>query len=96
VAPTSDSSDPVTYSEIGLLPPGLGLDSATGIISGTPQVRLDQRPKPQLAGGVISNVQIFACNSSGCAAQGLLFILPTGAVNISTRLSVGTVDNVLM
>ena len=45
---------------------------------------------------MITNVQIFACNSSGCAAQGAFFLLPTGAVNISTRLSVGTVDNVLI
>ena len=41
-------------------------------------------------------MQIFACNSSGCAAQGLFFLLPTGAANISTRLSVGTDDNVLI
>ena len=96
VAPTSDSSNPVTYSEIGPLPLGLGLDSTTGIISGTPQANVGLQPSPQLSGGVITNVQIFACNSSGCAAQGLLFLLPTGAVNISTRLSVGTSDNVLI
>ena len=36
VAPTSDATDPVTYSEIGQLPLGLGLNSTTGIISGTP------------------------------------------------------------
>src|SRR4030095_13812134 len=38
-APTSDSSDPVTYSEIGLLPLGLDLDPVTGIVSGTPPLR---------------------------------------------------------
>jgi hypothetical protein len=96
VAPTSDTTDPVTYSEIGPLPPGLGLDQTTGIISGTPLARVGLQPSPSLAGGVISNVQIFACNSSGCAAQGLFFLLPTGAANISTRLSVGTDDNVLI
>jgi hypothetical protein len=95
-APTSDFSDPVTYSEIGLLPPGLGLDSETGIISGTPNLSFGLQPAPALAGGVVSNVQTFACNSSGCAAQGLFFFLPTGAANISTRLSVGTDDNVLI
>ena len=96
VAPTSDSSDPVTYSEIGLLPPGLGLDPATGIISGTPQIGFGLQPVPSLAGGVVTNVQIFACNSTGCAAQGFFFLLPTGAVNISTRLSVGTGEDVLI
>jgi Putative Ig domain/Galactose oxidase, central domain/Kelch motif len=95
-APTSDSSDPVTYSEVGPLPVGLGLDPVTGIISGTPQLGPGLQPAPALAGGVVSNVQIFACNSSGCATQGLFFLLPTGAANISTRLSVGTDDNVLI
>jgi hypothetical protein len=41
-------------------------------------------------------VQLFACNSSGCAAQGLFFLLPTGAANISTRLGVGTDADVLI
>ncbi|MEO5718126.1 MAG: Ig domain-containing protein [Chthoniobacterales bacterium] len=87
-ATTSDSSDPVAYSVVGLLPPGLALDTVTGVISGT--------PTSLLPGGLVANVQIFACNSSGCAAQGLLFLLPTGAANISTRLSVGTEENVLI
>jgi hypothetical protein len=95
-APTSDSTDPVTYSEVGPLPPGLGLDPDAGIISGTPLVSRGLQPAPALAGGVVTNVQLFACNSSGCAAQGLFFLLPTGAANISTRLSVGTDANVLI
>jgi Putative Ig domain len=95
-APTSDSTDPITYSEVGPLPSGLGLDPATGIISGTPNLGAGLQPVPSLAGGIVTNVQIFACNSSGCAAQGILFLLPTGAENISTRLSVGTGDNVLI
>ncbi|MEO6970844.1 MAG: hypothetical protein ABI217_08105, partial [Chthoniobacterales bacterium] len=49
-----------------------------------------------LAGGIISNVQGFACNSSGCGVQSLFFLKPTGAANISTRLSVGTGENVLI
>ncbi len=95
-APTSDSSDPVTYSVIGALPPGLTLDTVTGIISGTPQASFELQPTPLLPGTHVGTVQLFACNSSGCAAQGLLFLLPTGAANISTRLSVGTGDDVLI
>ena len=96
VAPTSDSVDPVTYSKVGPLPPGLGLDPDAGIITGIPNLGFGLQPTPSLAGGVVTNVQLFACNSSGCAAQGLFFLLPTGAANISTRLSVGTDADVLI
>ncbi len=95
-APTQGSTDPVTYAAVGPLPAGLGLDTVDGIISGIPQVGRGSQPGPQLAGGVVSNVQVFACNSGGCAAQGLFFLFPTGAANISTRLSVGTGDDVLI
>ena len=95
-APTSDSSDPVTYSVVGPLPPVLALDTVTGIISGTPQASFELQPTPLLPGMHVGTVQLFACNSSGCAAQGLSFLLPTGAANISTRLSVGTGDDVLI
>ena len=96
VAPTSDSVDPVTYSKVGPLPPGLGLDPDAGIITGIPNLGFGLQPTPSLAGGVVTNVQLFACNSSGCAAQGLFFLLPTGAANISTRLGVGTDADVLI
>ncbi len=96
-APASGPPDSVTYAKIGPLPAGVGLDQNTGIISGTPNLGLKSPlPGPLLAGGVVTNVQIFACNSSGCAAQGLFFLFPTGAANISTRLSVGTGDDVLI
>ena len=39
---------------------------------------------------------MFACNPAGCCSQGLFFLHPAGAVNISTRLDVGTGDNVLI
>jgi Putative Ig domain/Galactose oxidase, central domain len=95
-APIPDSADPATYSRVGPLPPGLGLDPDAGIISGIPNLGLGLPPTPSLAGGVVTNTQLFACNASGCAAQGLFFLLPTGAANISTRLSVGTDADVLI
>jgi hypothetical protein len=95
-APSTDTFDPITYSEIGPLPGGLDLDANTGIISGIPTSALGLQPSPALAGGVVTNVQMFACNPAGCCAQGLFFLHPTGAANISTRLDVGTGENVLI
>lgn len=98
VAPVSDPNDPVTYTLIGNLPPGLSFDPGTGTISGTPtaQASYAGRGKP-LSGGVITNVQLFATNSKGTATKPLPFFLaPTGVVNISTRLAIGTGENVLI
>jgi hypothetical protein len=95
-APNSDTSDPITYSRVGPLPAGLGLDQDAGLISGIFSPPIGLGPGPDLAGGVVTNTQIYACNSSGCAAQGLYFFLPSGAADISTRLSVGTGNDVLI
>ena len=76
VAPASDPNDPVTYTLLGTLPPGLGFDAATGTISGTPTLRAHYAGKGKpLSGGVITNVQIFATNSKGTATKPLA-ILP--------------------
>ena len=98
---TSDPSDVTTYSLIGTLPTGLSFDPKTGTISGifngNPQN--DGRPPAwkDLSGGIISNVQLFATNSHGTSTIPLLFTLaPKGAVNISTRIAVGSGDNVLI
>jgi hypothetical protein len=50
-----------------------------------------------LSGGIITNVQLFATNSHGTSTLPLIFFLaPTGAVNIATRIAVGTNDDVLI
>jgi hypothetical protein len=97
VAPSSDLLDPVTFALIGTLPPGLSFDPVTGTISGTVQSRLGTLPSPQISGGIITNVQLFATNSHGGGTIPLLFVpAPTGAQNISTRLAVGTDADVLI
>ena len=97
VAPsTAPSSDPTTYQIIGALPQGLGFSPSSGTISGTFTGGSAARGKP-LSGGVITNVQIFARNSNGTSTLPLVFFLkPSGVVNISTRLAVGTDQNVLI
>ena len=94
----SDPSDPTVFTLIGTLPAGLTFDSQTGTISGTfTGNNLRRRPSPNLSGGIVTNVQLFATNSHGTSTLPLVFFLaPAGTVNISTRLAIGTGDNVLI
>jgi uncharacterized delta-60 repeat protein len=96
----SDPSDVTTYTLIGTLPDGLFFDPQTGIISGTFPVNLRGAHSPNhitLSGGIVSNVQLFATNSHGTSTISLNFFLaPIGAVNIATRMAVGTGNNVLI
>jgi hypothetical protein len=103
----NDPDDPVTYTMIGTLPQGLGFNAATGTISGsyTGPVAPPGADKigllpnaPDLSGGaLLGSIQLFGTNSHGTSTFQLLFLAqPTGAVNISTRLFVGTGNNVLI
>jgi hypothetical protein len=97
-APSSaDPSDTTIFGLVGTLPPGLTFNAQTGVISGTftPNSGTSVE-KINLSGGIVTNVQIFATNSHGTCTIQLSFFVPTGSVNISTRLSVGTGDNVLI
>jgi uncharacterized delta-60 repeat protein len=94
-APSSaDPSDPTIFAYSGTLPPGLSFDAATGTISGFYTGPLG----PELAGGtLLGNIQLFATNSHGTSTFNLdLRAAATGAVNIATRLPVGTGANVLI
>jgi hypothetical protein len=104
IAPGStDPSDPTIFTLIGDLPPGLGFDAQAGTISGTyigPLLREGTNggpSQPELAGGTLGSIQLFGSNSHGTAAFQLLFLAaPSGVVNISTRLQIGTGENVLI
>jgi streptogramin lyase len=93
-----------TYSFAGTLPLGLEFDAQTGTISGTYTPSVDRRvfsnPKIDLAGGalnIVGSVQLFARNARGAATIPLLFTnAPPGAGNVSTRLTTGTNDDVLI
>ena len=97
---TADPSDVTEFTLIGALPDGLGFDSSAGQIVGTysPQGNASAASKGKpLTGGVITNVQLFATNSNGTSTIPLVFFLaPKGVVNISTRLAIGTDQNVLI
>src|SRR4029077_8033681 len=81
-----------TFSLIGNLPRGLVFNAATGTISGT------FNPPYQNGGALLANVQIVSTNSSGTATNPLSLFQAVSATakNISTRLAVGTTDNVLI
>src|SRR6266446_1922787 len=91
MAPSSNQSG-TTFTLIGNLPLGLVFDAATGTISGT------YNPQFQNGGALLGNVQLIAQNSSGTATSPLAFFqqVSSTAKNISTRLAVGTSDNVLI
>jgi sugar lactone lactonase YvrE len=98
VPATCDPSDVTTFTLIGTLPAGLFFDPSTGTISGTfTGLSLHSGNRPDVSGGIVTNVQLFATNSHGTSTLPLSFSLaPTGAVNISTRIAVGSGDNVLI
>jgi NHL repeat len=96
------SPDGTTFTFIGTLPAGLtfnGIDTISGIYTGPLGASANGGPrKPELAGGaVLGSIQLFGTNSQGTGTLPLLFLpAPSGAVNISTRLLIGTGDNVLI
>jgi hypothetical protein len=105
----SDPVDPPSYSVIGTLPQGLGFNAATATISGTYTGPLQNAKSTtdgggdppivkELSGGaLLGSVQLFGTNSHGTSTFQLLFLAPpSGAVNISTRATVGSGDNVLI
>lgn len=100
--PDSEKTDAPTYKIIGTLPTGLRFEAKTGTISGVytgaAQQLDDGGEKKRLSGGaLVGNVQLFATNSRGTSSIPLEFFTPpTGAVNISTRMPVGTGENVLI
>jgi len=91
------ATDPTLFALLGPLPPGLGFDPVAGVISGTFTPGAGSRPSPDLSGGIVTNVQLFASNSHGTGTIPLVFFTaPSGVVNISTRLAVLTGDDVLI
>jgi DNA-binding beta-propeller fold protein YncE len=95
---TTDSQAlPATSYLVGPLPEGLTFNSATGVISGTYPTSTSNRIYPDVSSGIVTNSPIYAGNSNGVGNSSLIFRPAAGGVaNISTRMSVGTGDNVLI
>ena len=99
---TCGSLDGTTFTFIGTLPAGLtfdGIDTISGTYIGPLRASGKGGARtPELAGGtVLGSIQLFGTNSQGTGTLPLLFLpAPSGAVNVSTRLQVGTDQNVLI
>lgn len=94
-------ADEPAFSIIGALPSGLTFDPKTGTISGVPtgapQIGDDGSGTKALNDAPISTIQLGATNTHGTGTVPVAFLLaPSGLVNISTRLAVGTGDDILI
>jgi sugar lactone lactonase YvrE len=100
VAPSSDPTDPPHFSYLGDPPLGLSFDAKTATISGVytgNPVRSGPPEAKDFSGGILGTIQLFATNFHGTSTFQLRFLSkPSGAVNISTRTTVGGGDNVLI
>ena len=98
VASSSDQSHPITFSVFGPLPPGLGFDPATGIISGTYNPRFFVNGSPLTNGGPVNPNGTGAHNPTGTGTSILNYPPPApgAAKNISTRGVVQTGANVMI
>ena len=101
ISAPSSASDPVTFDMVGTLPAGLTFHRETGTISGTVASVAAKRSRGAAAEGAVdrllTGVQLFASNSKGTTTLPLVFLLAQPrVVNISTRLAIGTDENVLI
>lgn len=88
--------DPTTATISGI-PNGTLASAANAAAEVSPDASGPSPSPAPLSGGVITNVQLFASNSRGTGTLPLVFYLaPSGVVNIATRLSIGTQENVLI
>src|SRR3954454_13581669 len=88
-----------TFKVIGSLPTGLNFDPKTGTISGvfSGQLERDGRPPDEKFLNDSPIVQLTGTNAHGTGTAPLVFTAaPTGTVNLSTRMFVGTEDDVLI
>jgi hypothetical protein len=95
----NDGVDPPKFKYFGTLPSGLTFDPKTntisGVFGGTPM--RDGGPPDERFLNDTPLVQLAATNTHGTGTSPLVFFsAPTGAVNLSTRLAVGTGENVLI
>ena len=86
---------------LAFAPSYMQFNPSTGVISGTAPAPFghdgETQGQPDLSGGIVTNVQLFASGNGGTGTLPLIFFLaPKGVVNIATRLAVGTGEDVLI